>query len=68
MLQNGKVLVICGEHDAIIVKDELIEDAKSVLKGHVDFKVVNGGHEFPITKSDEVVEEIVSFWNGSTVH
>lgn len=28
----------------------------------VVWKVVDGAHEFPITKTEEVVREIVAFW------
>lgn len=64
-LQNGKVLIVCGGQDAIIVKDELMEDATRVLMGNVDFRVVDAGHEFPITRAGEVVGYITDFWSGS---
>ena len=64
-LQNGKVLIICGEQDSIIVKDELVEDATGVLQGNVQFKLVGAGHEFPITRTEDVVRYIVDFWSVS---
>lgn len=65
-LQNGKVLIICGQHDPIIVKHELVEDATRVLGGNVDFRFVDAGHELPITKSEDVVEHISDFWSEPT--
>lgn len=64
-LQNGKVLIVCGEQDAIIVKDELVQDATRVLQGNVEFRLVDAGHEFPITRAGEVVGCIVGFWSGT---
>ncbi len=61
-LKNGKVLIICGEQDSIIIKHELVEDATKALKGNVDFRFIDAGHEFPITKSEDVVRYIVNFW------
>ena len=62
-LQNSKVLIICGEHDSIIIKDEVVEDAARALQENVDFRFVDAGHEFPITKSEEVVKYIADFWS-----
>ncbi|KAI9871054.1 MAG: hypothetical protein M1830_003498 [Pleopsidium flavum] len=62
-LQNGKVLLICGRHDPIIIKNELVEDATNVLGGNMEFRFVDAGHELPITKSEEVVEHISDFWS-----
>jgi len=64
-LQNGKVLIVCGEHDAIIVKEELMQDATRVLQGNVEFRLVDAGHEFPITRAGEVVGCIMGFWSGT---
>ncbi|RHZ45124.1 alpha/beta hydrolase [Aspergillus thermomutatus] len=37
-LPSDKVLIMCGIHDAIIVKDELVPDASLALQGNVDFE------------------------------
>ncbi len=65
-LKNGKILIICGNQDSIIVKHELVEDAMEPLKGNVDFRFIDAGHEFPITKSEDVAGYIIEFWNEST--
>lgn len=57
-----KVLIVCGAHDPIIIKQELEEDATELLSGNVEFAVFNAGHEIPITKGDLVVERIMDFW------
>lgn len=64
-LQGGKVLIIGGLKDVLIVKDELMEDATEVLgKDHVKFEWVDAGHELPVTKSEEIVEFIWDFSQG----
>lgn len=65
-LLNGKVLIICGEKDAIIKVDEISEDAKDVLEGNVALRYVDAGHEFPITNGEETVEHIWEFWTSGS--
>lgn len=62
-LQHGKVLIIVGKSDDAIVCDQLAEDATTVLEGNVEFQYTDAGHDFPITKSEEVKEYIWNFWN-----
>jgi len=57
-----KVLIIGGEHDAIIIMDELKEDAAEVLQDNVQFQFINAGHELPITKGEDIVKCIWDFW------
>ena len=62
-LQNGKVLIIAGNKDVIIIKDELLEDATEILgENNVRFEFVDAGHELPVSKSKEVLELISAFW------
>lgn len=62
-LQNGKVLIIGGKKDVLIIEDELVEDATEVLGvGNVKISFIDAGHELPITKSSEIVETIWDFW------
>lgn len=45
------------------IADELHKDSKEEIGADkVEFKVIGGGHEFPIARPDEVVEEIVRIW------
>ncbi|KAK4696345.1 hypothetical protein P7C71_g1570, partial [Lecanoromycetidae sp. Uapishka_2] len=62
-LQNGKVLIIGGKKDVLIVQDELVEDATKVLGvDNVKMEFVDAGHELPVTKSLEIVEIVWNFW------
>lgn len=62
-LQNGKVLIIAGHKDIIIVEDELVEDATEVLgENNVRFEFVDAGHDLAVSKSREVLEYISAFW------
>ncbi|KAI9713711.1 MAG: hypothetical protein M1812_006549 [Candelaria pacifica] len=64
-LEKAKVLIIMGSTDPIIVEKELKDDSTEALggAGNVDFRTISAGHEFAITKSDEVVGHIVDFWS-----
>ena len=62
-LKNGKVLIILGQHDAIIKTNELVHDATEVLEGNVEFRYIDAGHEAPINHGDMVVDYIMEFWS-----
>ena len=57
-LSRDKVHILCGNSDAVIIKDELVTDATAVLGGNVIFKFYEAGHEFPSTKYEEVASYI----------
>lgn len=62
-LREGKVLLLLGRSDSVIVADEVSEDARRVLGTEgMDVRILEGGHEVPISHSDDVVREIVEFW------
>ncbi|KAI1110499.1 alpha/beta-hydrolase [Nemania sp. NC0429] len=67
-LERGKILFVLGRDDGVIVTDETIEDAHAVL-GHdgVDFTILEGGHELPITSSQSVAESIEGFWISQSI-
>ncbi|KAI1759199.1 alpha/beta-hydrolase [Hypoxylon sp. FL1150] len=62
-LRAGKILMVLGEDDPIVIKDEAIKDAREVL-GYdgVEFTVLPQGHELPITNSDGVANAMEIFW------
>lgn len=63
--ENGthkKVLVVLGEHDPIIIREELEEDATQVFNGNVEFAIYDAGHEAPVTKGDQIAKAILDFW------
>ncbi|KAL4784594.1 Alpha/Beta hydrolase protein [Aspergillus varians] len=55
-LANDKVIIMCGDNDPIIIKNELVDDANATLGSDVIFKHFHAGHEFPSTKYDEVAQ------------
>ena len=62
-LERGKVLVLLGVRDQIVVADEVAADAEAVLgSGNVDVRVLDAGHEVPIERVDECVGAIWGFW------
>ncbi|KAG9599453.1 alpha/beta-hydrolase, partial [Aureobasidium melanogenum] len=62
-LLEGKVLLLLGKDDTVVVADEMCEDAKEVLGNAVDIRVMDGGHELPVTDADIVAQTILDFWN-----
>ena len=63
-LLGGKVLLVLGSTDPVIVKEELIHDATSVL-GEDGFEAVllDCGHEIVMTKGKEVAGLAAGFWS-----
>ncbi|KAI3323498.1 alpha/beta-hydrolase [Xylariaceae sp. AK1471] len=62
-LERGKILVVLGKDDGVIVMDETMEDAHAVLGGDgAEFVTLPGGHELPITSGAGVAASIESFW------
>lgn len=62
-LLKGKVLLLLGKDDTVVIADEMSEDAKEVLGDAVDIRVMDGGHELPVTDADIVAQTILDFWN-----
>ncbi|KAH8814166.1 alpha/beta-hydrolase [Hyaloscypha sp. PMI_1271] len=61
--REDQVLIVAGRTDPVIVADELMVDVfKVVGEEKVRWRVVDSAHEFPVTKMEEVVDEIRSFW------
>ena len=56
--QGGRVTIITGNNDPLIIKNELVEDATKAFRGQVDFHFEDAGHELPFTHSTEVAERI----------
>ncbi|RKU43249.1 hypothetical protein DL546_004207 [Coniochaeta pulveracea] len=64
-LREGRVLLVVGQTDGVIVKEELVEDATKVLgKDGVEVVEVEGGHEVPFTKGREIGDKLMEFWAG----
>ena len=61
--REDQILIIAGKTDPVIVADELREDVLVVVgEEKVRWRVVDAGHEFLVTKTQEVAEEIKAFW------
>lgn len=62
-LRTGKVLVVLGETDPVIVKEELIEDAGAIIgPDGMEVTTLDAGHEVAITHGDEVAKAVLEFW------
>ncbi|KAL2198522.1 Alpha/Beta hydrolase protein [Corynascus similis CBS 632.67] len=66
-LEGGKILIVLGASDPVIVKEELIHDATAVL-GEDGFEavVLDAGHELVMTKANEVAAVMINFWARTT--
>ncbi|KAK3938450.1 alpha/beta-hydrolase [Diplogelasinospora grovesii] len=65
--QKGKVLLVLGATDPVIVKDEVIHDATAVLgEEGMEVVVLDAGHEIVITRSSEIADQAVSFWRAQS--
>jgi hypothetical protein len=62
--RGDKVVVIAGERDNVIVEKELGEDVfECVGEENLEWRVILGaGHEFPITRAEEVVGMVSKVW------
>jgi pimeloyl-ACP methyl ester carboxylesterase len=62
--RGDKVLVIAGARDNVIVEKELGEDVlECVGEENLEWRVIDGaGHEFPMTRAEEVVGMVSEVW------
>ena len=62
-LRADKTLILAGVADSIILHAELEVDAKECLgNDKVEWELIEGAHDFPVTNADEVVQRICDFW------
>ncbi|MCJ1473711.1 hypothetical protein MMC13_002362 [Lambiella insularis] len=60
----SKILILAGERDPLVIKDELIEDATRLLgAANIEVKVIDDGHGFAVDRGAEVAEHISKFWD-----
>lgn len=62
-MKEGKVLVIGGSKDPIIVQQELENDASEVFEGNAVFEFIDAGHEVPVAHGETVAKIISEFWS-----
>ena len=68
-LWRGKVLMILGGTDGIIVRREIEKDAIECF-GHSNLEtvIIDAGHDVPISEARQVAKSILRFWGeGSEV-
>jgi predicted esterase len=56
------VLLILGKEDTVIIAEEMCEDAEKVFGDKVEIRVLDGGHEVPVTDARVVAQTIREFW------
>ena len=63
-LLEGKVLLLLAKDDNVVIADEMSQDAQSALgPDAVEIRVLDGGHELPVTDAEVVAQTILGFWN-----
>jgi pimeloyl-ACP methyl ester carboxylesterase len=62
-LRGGRMLVVLGETDPVIVRQEFIQDAEAVLGDGFEVVLLDCGHEIAITRGHDVAEAAIGFWN-----
>lgn len=64
-LLEGRVLLLLGKTDGVVVASEVVQDARDALgMRNVEAHVLQGGHDFVITNSEGCVEKIKQFWES----
>ena len=63
--QKRKLLIIVATHDPIIVPEELKPDVEEMVRGsgsEVEWRALEGAHDFTSTDPESIVDEICTFW------
>lgn len=61
--RKKKVLLVLGENDPIVLKNETVPDWEIYLgKRNFELAVFDAGHEVPISRADEIALRILDFW------
>lgn len=64
-LREGKVLVILGKADDVVLAGETGEDVKEVFgEDFVHVTVMDGGHDLPVASASNVAKIILDFWGN----
>lgn len=65
-LVEGKVLVVVGVQDSIVLADDTANDIRHALgERHVDVVRLPGGHDLIITDSKGCLDAMLKFWGGA---
>ncbi|KAI0855818.1 alpha/beta-hydrolase [Xylaria cubensis] len=64
-LEGGKILIVLGKDDGLVVWNETVEDAYAALgRDGVEFVTLEGGHEIAIASGIKVAESVEGFWKS----
>ncbi|SMR42204.1 unnamed protein product [Zymoseptoria tritici ST99CH_3D1] len=64
-LREGRVLLIVGVHDTVILPDETADAAvQAIGVANIEVLKLKGGHDLPIANTQGCVDAIVEFWEG----
>ena len=64
--RSKTILFVFGSLDTIVLKEEVATDAEKILgREIVETAVLEGGHELPITKPEDVAQSIWQYWEGA---
>lgn len=62
-MPGGRVCLILGDRDPVVVASEWVQDVAAVLgEDAADVRIVSGGHEIAISKGEEVAGIAVEAW------
>jgi pimeloyl-ACP methyl ester carboxylesterase len=65
-LREGRVLLLLGDKDSVIVADEVAEDAtKAMGQVNLEIEVLDGGHDLPIAGVESCARTIGNFLQWS---
>lgn len=62
---EGRVLLLLGKDDSIIVADEVAADAADAMgRNNIEPKVLDGGHDLPMANVAGCATAIIDFWSS----
>ncbi|KAI5274905.1 putative alpha/beta hydrolase [Aureobasidium subglaciale] len=62
-LLEAQVLLLLGKDDNVVLAEEMEQDAKKAMGDVVHIRILDGGHEVPVTDAAIVATTIFHFWN-----
>jgi pimeloyl-ACP methyl ester carboxylesterase len=65
-LREGKVLLLLGDKDSVIVADEVAVDAEAAMgEANLKIEILNGGHDLPVADVESCAKAIGDFLHWS---
>ena len=62
-MRPSRILHLLGSSDPVIKEEEMGPDAEKALgRENVDISALEGGHELPVTKNEDVAQKIWHSW------